>query len=137
MAVTDWDRVTSITREYVLPGIADAIVKDNPILFRLLDKGQRLSGGKRIEKVVRYANSTQGGWYEGLDVLDTASEDTRTRAYFNWRQAHQPIVFSNIDLAKNGGEGKIEDLLKTEMEDAKLALQDKFGTALNLVNSAV
>jgi hypothetical protein len=130
MAVTDWDRLTSITRELVLPGIADSIVKDNPILFRLMDKGDRKSGGKRIEQVVRYANNTQGGAYEGLDTLDTASEDTRTRAYFSWRQYHQPIVFSNIDIAKNGGEGKIEDLLKTEMEDAKLALQDKFGTAL-------
>ena len=121
-----------------MPGIVDSIVKDNPILFRLLSKAERLDGGVTIDQVIRYVNSTQGGWYAGLGILDTASEDTRTRAVFNWRQAHQPIVFANIDLAKNGGESKVFDLLKTETEDAKLALQDKFGTALTeLVHSAV
>ena len=135
MAVTDWDRVTSITRAKILPGIVDQIVKDSPTLFRLLKKGSRQDGGKRIEQVVRYANSTQGGWYSGLDTLNTAYEDTRTRAYWEWRQAHQPIVFANINIARNGGTEKVLDLLKTEAEDAKLALQDKFGTALYTAQS--
>ena len=64
--------------------------------------------------------------------MDTGSEDTRTRSTWNWRQLHQPIVFSNMDLAKNGGgeATKVFDLLKTETEDARLALEDKLGTAM-------
>jgi len=130
MAVVDWTQVTAITREKILPGIVDQIVANNPLLHRLLRKGQRLDGGKQIDQVIRYADNTQGGWYSGLDTLDTAQEQTRTRAYFEWRQAHQPIVFSNIDIAKNGGTSKVLDILKTEAEDAKLALEQKFGTAL-------
>ena len=68
MAVADWDQITSITREKILPGLVDQIVADHPLLTRLLGKGQRLDGGKRIEQVVRYANSTQGGWYSGLII---------------------------------------------------------------------
>ena len=101
-----------------------------PVFGRLWGKAERKDGGTRIEQVVRYKNSTQGGFYSGLDTLDTAQEKTRTRAYWAWRQAHQPIVFSNIDLARNGGSEKVFDLLKSEMEDAKEALKDKFGTAL-------
>lgn len=130
MAATDWTQVTAITRSKILPGIEDQIKKDMPIFRRLFGKATRLDGGHRIEKVVRYANSTQGGWFSGLDTLDTAQEQTRTRAYWAWRQAHQPIVFSNIDLAKNGGAEKVFDLMKTESADMLEALKDKFGTAL-------
>ena len=109
-----------------------------PLFRRLFGKATRLDGGTRIEQVVRYANSTQGGAYSGLDPLDTAQEQTRTRAYWAWRQYHQPIVFSNIDIAKNGGSSQVLGLLKTEAADAMEALKDKFGTALtNMVYSAV
>ena len=62
MAVVDYDRVTAITREKILPKLVDQIVKDHPILSRLLSKAEKATGGHRIEQPVRYANSTQGGW---------------------------------------------------------------------------
>ena len=130
MAVTDWDNVTAITREKILPGIEDQIVKNNALFRRLFGKAKRQDGGQRIEQVVRYANSGQGGWYAGLDTLDTAQEQSRTRAYWEWRQAHQPIVISNIDQAKNGGSEAVFKLLAEESKDAALSLQDKFGIAL-------
>ena len=135
MAFTDFDNVTAITRSKILPGLADAIVKDNPALFRLLKKADRQDGGTYVEKVVRYANSTQGGSYSGLDTLDTAQEASLTRAQWEWRQYHQPIVFSNIDIAKNGGDAKVLDMLKVEADNAKLSLEDKFGTALYAAQS--
>ncbi len=130
MAVVDWDNLTAITREKILPGIEDQIVKDMPVFSRLFKKASRKDGGIRIEKVVRYANSTQGGWYTGLDTLDTAQEQTRTRAYWNWRQCHQPIVVSNIDIAKNGGQEKVFDMLAEDMNDSRKTIEDRFGTAL-------
>lgn len=66
MAVTDWNQITSITREKILPNIIDQIKKDMPLFSRLWGKATRLDGGQRIEQVVRYKNSTQGGWYTGL-----------------------------------------------------------------------
>jgi len=135
MAATDWNNVTAITREKILPGIEDQIVKNNVLFNRLFKKAQRLDGGQRIEQVVRYANSTQGGWYSGLDTLDTTQEQTRTRAYFEWRQAHQPLVVSNIDQAKNGGSEAVFKLLTEDAADATKALQDKFGSALYTAQS--
>ena len=63
-----WDSLTSITREKILPGIEDAISNDNALFRRLWGKAQRMDGGRTIEKVIRYALSTQGGWYAGLTI---------------------------------------------------------------------
>lgn len=130
MAVTDWDQLTSITRERILPGISDTISKASPALTRFLGKAKKQTGGKTIDKVVRYAVDPQGGGYAGLEVLDAAQVTTRTRASWTWRQMYQPIVVSNIDIAKNGGPEKVLDLVAEAMDDAKASLQDKYGTTL-------
>lgn len=130
MGVTDWDQLTSITREKVLPMIEDQIGEDHPFLGRLWDNMKLWNGGKRLEIPVKYRHNSQGGSYSGLDVLDTGQEQTRTRAYFNIKQIYQPIVLANIDLAMNGGEGKVADLMDAEMDEARESLTDKLCTQL-------
>lgn len=129
VAFSDFDQLTSITREKVLPKIEDQISKDHPFLGRLWSNMKVWNGGKRLDIPVKYRHNTQGGSYSGLDTLNTAMETTRTRASFNVKQIYQPIVLANIDLAKNGGES-IADLMDTEMEEAKSSLTDKFCTQL-------
>jgi hypothetical protein len=130
MAVADWNNLTAISREKVLPGIVDQIKKSNKLLTKFFANVKMETGGTFIDVIVRYKHSTQGGSYAGLEPLSAAAETNKTRARFSWKQYEQPIVFSNIDIAKNGGEGKIEDLLKTEMEEARVDLTDKFANAI-------
>jgi hypothetical protein len=133
----DWDRVTAITRELVLPKIADQIGKTSKGFGRFLSMAKKKNGGKDIQKVVKYRHNAQGGYYAGLSMLKTSQEQTKTRATFVWTQAYQAIVLSNIELAKNGitaaaAEGndvKVADLMATEMEDAQEALKDRLSTA--------
>jgi hypothetical protein len=129
MAFGDWDNLTSITREKVLPKIIDQIGKDNPLLGKLFAAAKLWAGGTSIQQPVKYRHNSQGGSYSGLEVLNTAQEKTRTRAKWDVKQLYQPITLSNLDLAKNGGE-KIADLMETEMEEAHTSLEDKFGTQL-------
>lgn len=129
MAFADWNNLTSITREKVLPKIVDQISKDQPLLGRLFDNISLWKGGKTIEQPVKYRHNSQGGSYSGLEVLSTSQEQTRTRAQWEVKQLYQPIVLSNIDLAKNKGEG-VADLMATEMEEAEESLKDKFCTQL-------
>lgn len=130
MAVADWNNLTTISREKILPGIADQISKSHPLLTKFFNNAQRLDGGTTIDVNVKYRISTQGGSYRGLEVLDSGQEDTRTRASFQWKQYHKPIVLSNIDIAKNGGNEQIKGLLATEMEEAKTDYQDMFANDL-------
>uniref|UniRef100_A0A6M3XVP0 Putative capsid protein n=1 Tax=viral metagenome TaxID=1070528 RepID=A0A6M3XVP0_9ZZZZ len=122
--------VTALTRTKILPGITDQIGKDLALFRRLWGKAQRISGGRKIEQVVKYAQSTQGGWYAKSDTLDAAQEDTMCRAYFDWRAIHQPIVLFNLDIAMNRGPEGVFDLVRTEGQNAMLDLKDKVGTAM-------
>ena len=119
MSVTDWDNITSITREKVVPKIVDQIGEDNPLFGRFINKTKVWDGGTSIEQPVKYRHNSQGGSYQGLEVLDSGQEITRTRAKIEVKQKYQPIVVSNIDVAKNGGQARIASLLETEMSEAK------------------
>ena len=105
------------------------ITIDKPLLGRLL-KNAKKGTGKRIEKVVEFALSTQGGWYSRFDLLDTAQEDTRTRAYWEYKQIAQPIVLADIDLSKNTGKEALFDLAKVEAKASMESVMDKLGDAI-------
>lgn len=135
MAVIDFDNLTSITREKVLPKIVDQIGLDQPLLKRFFDAAQLWDKGTFIDVVVRYRFNSQGGSYSGLEKLQNNQETTRTRARFSVKQLYQPIVFSNLDLSKNGvnadgGVEQIANLMDTEMSEAKDSIRDKFCSQL-------
>lgn len=127
MGVADYGRLTSITRGLVLPSIIDQIGDAHPLFDKLINKAKLETKGTQIEQAVKYRHNSQGGSYAGLDPLDTAQEITRTKAIWQWKQMYQPIVISNIELAKNGGsDAEVADLMEVEMEEAKESLTDKF-----------
>jgi len=132
MAVTDWGRLTSITRTKVMPFVVNQVSEDYPLLKRFLTKGEKKSGGSRIEQPITYKYKTQGGWYSGIEVLNTALENTRTRAYWDWKQLYEPLVFDNMEIFKNsGGEDiKIVDLMKQEAQEVRESLRNNFATSL-------
>lgn len=130
MSATDYGQLTSITREKVMPKVVDEISKGSPVLEALFKAAEQKDGGLYLDIPVKYRHSTKGGSYSGLEPLDSSTEQTRTRVRFQWKQEHQPIILSNIDIAKNGGEGKIVDLMSQEMKEAKIDLRDKFATQI-------
>ena len=135
MAVTDWGRLTSITRSFVMPAVVHQLKKEMPTFGKLLSQAKKRStGGTYVEVPVTYRFKTNGGSYAGLDVLNTDQQDTRTRAQYDWKQVYEPIVIDNMELFKNGGsEASVEtvvDLLKQEMEEAKESLQNNLATMI-------
>lgn len=126
----DYNRLTAITREKVLPNIVDQIGKESITLGKFLKMAKKTSGGTQIQVPVKYRHNTQGGYYAGLELLDTAQETTRTRAVWDWKQFHKPIVLNNIERAMNAGEEGIVELMSAEMEDAKTGMKDQLSTAL-------
>lgn len=127
MAV-DYNQLTSISREKVLPGIVDAITTSSPTLEELFKNVQPHNGGTQIERIVRYAQNPHTYSYAGLEPLTTLPVNTRTRAKWDWKQYYHGIGISNIDIAKNGGEGKIIDLMDQEMTEAREDFSEKLAT---------
>lgn len=129
MAFADYNNLTALTLEKLLPKVFDNIFDNDPVLMRLLSKAERGSG-KQLDIPVMYAKNTQGGWYAGNDTLDTASEETKSRASFTWKQIHQPVVLTGIDRAKNSGKEAIVDYVAQQVKEARMNLQDKMATSL-------
>lgn len=127
---TDYTQLTSITREKVMPKVVDEITKESQTLDKLFQGSETKDGGLYITIPVKYRINGQGGSYSGLEPLSAEGEQTRTRARFDWKQYYKPIVLSNIDIAKNGGEGKIVDLMSQEMKETRTDLADMFATAI-------
>lgn len=135
MAVTDFDRLTAITQSQVMPVVVHQLKQEMPVLGRFLAKAKKkTTGGVRIEQPVTYAYKTNGGWYAGLEVLNTNQENTRTRALFDWKQINEPVVISNIEAFKNGvkmsSKEQVVDLLAQEMEEAKISMKNNLCNAL-------
>jgi len=133
MAVTDYARLTSITRDYVLPAVVHQLKKEMPFFGKLLAKAKKLTvGGSQIHVPVTYKFNTNGGSYSGLEVLDTDLQDTRTRAEYDWKQVYAPIVVSNVELFKNGGKSggteTVVNMLKQDMEEAKETFKNNIST---------
>lgn len=129
MAFADWNRLTSITRSFVMPGVVHQLKKEMPGFGHFLKKAKkRTTGGAYIEIPVTYRYNTQGGSYSGLDRLNTAQENTRTRARYEWKQVFQPLVIDNMELFKNGGKNASEEtvvnLMEQEMEEAKESMKN-------------
>jgi len=130
MAFANWDRITTTTRDTILPKVVDNIFDYDPLLMRLLTKAESKKGGNKIVVPVIYAKNTAGGSYAGLDTLATNQVPTRSAAEFEWKQVYQSVVLSGIAQAKNQGTEKIIDLVGQEMKEAELGIKDKMCTQL-------
>lgn len=125
----DYNRLTAITRESVLPKIEDQVMEESPTLARFW-RMAKLGAGTQITFPVKYRQNSQGGYYSGLELLDSAQETTRTRAVLDWKQFHKPIVIDNIEQAENMGKEGIVSLMAAEMDDAKEGLRDQLSNSL-------
>jgi len=128
MAVTDYDRLTAITRTLVLPKVVDQIKVNSPVISTIFGAMEKKSGGNQLAIPVRYAFSDKVGSYSGLEQADYALVNTRTRAVFDWKQYRGTLAVSNIEVAKNAGEGKVVDLMAEDLKELKESMEDDLAT---------
>jgi hypothetical protein len=125
----DFDQISSVSRRYFLPKLADNIFVGTPELRRTKEKCEKLiDGGTKIIAPLEYA---QGNfqWYSGAETLSTADVDTFTSASFDWRQAAAPITISRLDELKNMGQAQVIDFVKAKMKSAEKTLRQNMSQA--------
>lgn len=130
MPATDYGQITSITRRLFMPKLVDNILDNSFLLGRLLDKAKTEKGGTKIVQPVKYAKNTASGSYSGLDTFATNQVQTRTAFEFDWKQYYISIVLDGMSKAKNAGQSKVIDHVKTSMEEASTDLRDAMSTDL-------
>jgi hypothetical protein len=80
--------------------------------------------------LIKYTDSTNGGYTGVADQLDTDRQNVRTMASFNPYMVYKPVVAADIELTLNMGDERIVDLLSTEFDSQAQSLINLMGQAL-------
>lgn len=122
------DFVTSVTNQVYVKKVVDNILNGNFGLMRFLANSRPWVGGDQVILPIKIAASTGGGSYSGLDTFSTAQTSERIMASIDPKQSYRSVVISGIQQAVNAGDGKVLDLLATEMESKAADMKDDMGT---------
>jgi hypothetical protein len=121
MAITI-SQVRAITHDLVIEGMKESVF-NSAALFRVLyDKREKKSGGNNIGAAVvidGQLDATTGEWYSGASDLVGAEKSDITRAVVDWKQAHETILLSKLDIMKNNGVAQILNLMTEKVDVAK------------------
>lgn len=120
------DALTAITRRYYLKQMTDNISTANPGIMKV--KKETCDGGSDIRAPLHYAFVSGASWYSGDQTLNTNYNEKKIAAIYNPKQLDIPVVITEADRLKNGGEAKVLDHLKTEIEIAQKTAINKFAT---------
>ena len=76
-------QLSAITRKYHMPKLFDNIFASNALLARIKKSGQyqSVAGGTAMEIPLAFVANSAGGWFDGLDTLDTSDNDAFTAGY--------------------------------------------------------
>ena len=131
MALT-YTQITAITEKFFLKNLADNIYGTNPALARLARPGKKMmiEGGEKIVAPIISSAPGEGGAFTDLDTLSTDRTDNISAAEVDWRQYHEPIRVSRLDLLKNAGDAAKLRLVASKIAIAKKAMKDHLGTGL-------
>lgn len=102
-------------------------------LFDFLSKKNRVrrGGGTSIIVPLRISKNTTAGSYSNYGTINTAPQDNETAAQFLYKQYAASISLSGKEeRVQNKGQYEVMDLVKTKIDDAEKALQDKLNQDL-------
>lgn len=119
--------VNSIARRYIMPTIVDNIYDANPIFFRINKSKRFIKGGTQIEVPLMYSRFTNGGAYEGLDVLSVTPSDTIKNGAWDWRQYYVSVAVDGRTLIKVDSAQSIANFLKLQFAQAEMEMATNLG----------
>jgi hypothetical protein len=125
------DLVTSISRRYIMPEITDAVYNSNVVTFRLLAQSKKMvQGGTQIEVPVMYQAFTNGGPYQGYQILDVAPNDTVKNLAFGWKQQYAPVSIDRLTLIKLNSPEAVANGVGFLFSQAQMQMVENLGTGI-------
>lgn len=125
--MTFGERVQSVTRQYMLPGVVYQVLGSNVMAARQIGNG-RQGKGTKVERPIKYRTSNQAISFSHLDSFQPQILDTRIRLGIEMKAARQGIGLSGMDLVANqDSDVRINDLMTLSLEETQDELFDKVG----------
>lgn len=128
--ITLGNRISTTTRNKLLPVLVDTILNSNVFASRMLKKAKKWSG-KQIEMPIKVSKNTTTTSWSGFDQLATSATDNRQKLTFDPGFVAVSSVLPIDELSVNGGssgEEAILDLVALTVESDAQDLADTVGT---------
>lgn len=122
--------ITSIARRHIMPTIVDNVYASNPIFFRINKSKRFIRGGTRIEVPLMHSRLSNGGAYEGLDVLSITPSDTVKNGAWDWRQYYVSVAVDGRTLIKVDSPDSIANFLRLQFAQAEMDMAANLGADL-------
>jgi hypothetical protein len=130
-AITDIVATTIQSRSGEL---ADNVLNNNPLLFRLKDRGnvRPFGGGNVILEEIAYTDSstTNVNSYSGYETLNIAPNSPISAAQFQICQYAGAVSMSGLEMLQNASKEQIIDLMEGRMMVAEKQLLNRINTDL-------
>ncbi len=122
----DFDDIVTTTQRNRSGKLADNATRTVSFLDRLRRKGKvkMADGGRTIVQELEVALNPNGGWYAGLDPLNTNLFEPFSAAEYDWKQAYVPAVWSGLDKLRNQGEHATINLVTARIKSSEKSLVD-------------
>lgn len=122
----DFDDIVTTTLRNRSGKLADNATVTTAFLDRLRRKGKvkPAAGGRTIVQELEISLNPNGGWYAGLDTLNTNMHEPFSAAEYDWKQAYVPVVWSGLDKLQNQGEHATINLVTSRVKNGEKSLID-------------
>lgn len=120
--------ITAVTWENREKKTADAVADNQPLLFKLREKGKILtiSGGRVIWEDTLFAQNAYVQSIDPTQEIVLGFNQTITGFEYSPKIVVVPVVINALERAQNQGDANFKDLLKTRLSVADSSLQNKF-----------
>lgn len=123
--------VNSISRRHILPVVVDQIYGTNALFWRLNAANKRyITGGTHVEVPFMYAQFSNGGPYQGYDLLDVAPNDTVKNGGWDTKQQYVPVTIDGLTLSKWNSPEAVANGLALLWEQARMQMANNLGTGI-------
>jgi hypothetical protein len=132
-----WTELTSTTLADYRDQLADNVLKHNPFLLRLMEKGNtdEADGGYTLLENLMYQQNSTFSWYSGYMQLNVTASDTITSAQFDWRQCNANVTISGLEQIQNAGREQKFSLIKSRILVAEKTLKNNVAASLFYSNT--
>lgn len=111
---------------------ADAVADNQPLLFKMREKGRiiTINGGREIYEDLLFAQNSYVQSIDPTEEITLGYNQTITGFQFSPKIVVVPTVINTLEKAQNSGEGQFKDLLKTRLLVAESSLKNRFEAML-------
>lgn len=132
MSTANVDKVLASTMSVYSKELSDQIFTGIPFFHYIYKKNKKsYQGGISIVIPVNYKKNNTVQSYSRYDTLSVTPQETVTSIQYKWKTYAASVSISGTDLAINQGDKtRIINLIAQEIDNAKMAVQDKLGSDL-------